>query len=196
MKVKYLWLATSLVAATALAVAAGAFAGSNNRDSCGGGKLIVNVTYGLSNDYDSGVAGNAWANDTIHRHLQVFDQGGGTYCATVNDTGSFVTFAGASPGGTGTLTAGIKGEINGGYTTTMFSGTLNPSPAYKTHGNLGSFDLMCVDANTCPGAHPGYYSYFSSTSGDDLASWGWKYHAGKRGEWTNASTGNSGDITS
>ena len=61
------------------------------------GKMIVNVTYTLTNDYDSGVAGNAWANDTVKRHLQVFDRGDGTFCAAINDTGSFVTFAGASP---------------------------------------------------------------------------------------------------
>jgi hypothetical protein len=99
-------------------------------------------------DYDSGVAGNAWANDTINRHRQVFDQGGGNYCAVVNDTGQIVTFAGESPRGTGTIAAGSK-------------------------GNLGNVDLMCVDAYTCPGAHPSYLSDFSSTTGDDLAEWGW-----------------------
>ena len=195
MKGKRLAIATSVIAATALTVAAVAFAGSNNRAACGDGKLMVNVHYQLTNDYDSGVGGNAWANDTIKRHLQVFDLGGGMYCAVVNDHGSFVTFAGASPGGTGTVSAGIRGEMNGGYTTTVFSGTPNPSPAYKTRGNLGSFDLQCTDAYNCPGAHPGYWSYFSSTSGDDLASWGWTYHTAKNGDWTNASTGNSGDIT-
>lgn len=176
-------------------VASTAAAGANNRPACGGGKMIVNVTYGLYNDYDSGVAGNAWANDTINRHLQVFDLGGGWYCAVVNDTGSIVTFAGASPGGTGTVSAGIKGTINGGYTTTVFTGTVATSPAYATKGNLGNFDLMCTDAYTCPGAHPGYYSYFSATAGDDLATWGWTYHTAQHGDWTNASSGNSGDIT-
>ncbi len=169
--------------------------GADNRPACGGGKMIVNVTYGLSNDYDSGVAGNAWANDTIDRHLQVFDLGGGSYCAVVNDTGQFVTFAGPSPSGTSTVSAGITGVINGGYTTTVFTGTLDPAPAYATRGDLGSFDLECTDAYTCPGAHPGYYSYFSSTSGDDLASWGWTYHTARNGDWTNADGGNSGDIT-
>ena len=175
--------------------AAGAATSANNRPACGGGKMIVNVTYGLYNDYDSGVGGNAWANDTINRHLQVYDQGSGTYCAVVNDTGSILTFAGESPGGTGTVSAGIKGTINGGYTTTVFTGTLASNPPYKTNGNLGNFDLQCTDAYTCPGAHPGYYSYFSSTSGDDLASWSWYYHTAKNGDWTNAAAGNVGDIT-
>lgn len=196
MKVKNLLLATSLVAAIALAVSAVALAGSNNRVSCGGGKLVVNVTYGLYNNYDSGVGGNAWANDTINRHVQVFDLGGGMYCAVVNDTGSFVTFAGESPNGTGTVSAGIKGVINGGYTSTVFTGTLNPSPAYKTNGNLGSFDLQCVDAYTCNGVWPSFLSYFSSNTWDyNYSTWGWTYHTAQNGDWTNSSTANTGDIT-
>jgi len=193
MKIRLALLA-ALAGLVALA-AAGAATGTSNRPACGGGKMFVNVTYGLYNDYDSGVGGNAWANDTINRHLQVFDLGGGTYCAVVNDTGSILTFAGESPGGTGTVSAGIKGTINGGYTTTVFTGTVASNPPYKTNGNLGNFDLMCIDANTCPGAHPGYYSYFSSTSGDNLANWSWYYHTAKNGDWTNAAAGNVGDIT-
>ena len=113
-------IAAVAICAAVLAAGAGALAGGG---TCGG-KLVANVNYTLVNDYDSGVAGNAWANDTINRHLQVWQVGAGTFCAVVNDTGSFVTFAGASPGNTGTVAAGITGRINGGYTTTVFSGTL------------------------------------------------------------------------
>jgi len=178
-----------------LALLGNANAASNNAPQCGSGKQIVNVTYGLYNDYDSGFAGNAWANDTISRHLQIFDGGSGTFCATVNDTGSFVTFAGPSPSGSATVAAGNKGVINGGYTTTVFTGTLNPSPAYSTHGNLGSFDLQCTDAYNCSGVHPTYSSYINITSGDGLASWGWTYHTAQNGNWVNASAGSTGDIT-
>jgi hypothetical protein len=195
-KARRLVIAASLFAATCLVVATAATASSNTPVACGNGKLIVNVTYQLINDYDSAVGGNAWANDTVTRHLQVFDLGGGSYCATVNDTGSFLTFAGASPGGTGVVAAGIKGVINGGYVTTTFTGTLNTTQPYAMKGNLGTFDLQCTDAYNCPGAHPGYYSYFSATSGDDLTTWGWTYRTAKNGDWTNASTGNAGDIVS
>ena len=173
---------------------AGTASAKNNPAQCGG-KLVVNVTFGLYNDYDSGVAGNAWANDTITRHLQIRDAGDGTFCALVNDTGSFVTFAGASPAGTGTVSAGITGGINGGYTTTAFSGTLDSSPAYSTRGNLGSFDLQCVDANTCPGAHPTFLSYFNAGVIWDYADWAWRYHTAQNGDWLNALSGNEGDIT-
>jgi hypothetical protein len=188
-------LATAVTASTALADVHNA-PPSSKPAHCDKGKQIVNVNYTLKNDFDSGVAGNAWANDTINRHLVVMSLGGGTYCAVVDDNGSFVTFAGASPNNTGTVSAGIKGRINGGYVTTVFTGTLNSSPTYKTHGNLGTFDLQCTDANTCPGAHPSFLSYFSSQNWDQTyASWGWKYHTAKNGNWTNADSGNSGDIT-
>jgi hypothetical protein len=62
----------------------------------------INVNCTLKNDYDSGVAGNAWANDTINRHLQIRKVGNARpnattqYCAMVDDTGVFVTFAGVT----------------------------------------------------------------------------------------------------
>jgi len=185
-------LATAVTAATALGGH-----GNSGPPQCGafGDKLVVNVTYSLTNDFDSGVHGNAWANDTIGRHVQVWQSGSTTFCAVINDNGSFVTFAGDSPGGTGTVSAGIKGQINGGYVTTMFTGTLDPSPTYKTHGNLGTFDLQCTDAYTCPGAHPSFLSYFTGSPAWDYVNWGWTYHTAKNGNWTNASTGNVGDIT-
>jgi len=161
-----------------------------------GSSLLVNVTYGLTNDYDSGFAGNAWANDTIGRHLQIWQAPDGTYCAAVSDVGAFVTFAGPSPSGLSTVSAGVFGVLNGGYVTTRFTGTFAPS--LRTHGFLGVFDLQCTSAYTCPGAHPSYLSYFSSTSGDDLAHWGWIYYAGRHGTWLNqddVSAAGGGDIT-
>jgi hypothetical protein len=161
-----------------------------------GTKQLVDVHYNLVNDYDSGFAGNAWANDTINRHLRIWREADGTFCANVQDDGSFVTFAGPSPSGLTKVSAGIHGNIDGGYVTTMFTGTFTPS--LPAHGNLGTFDLRCSDAYTCPGAHPSYRSYFSSTTGDDFANWGWIYHAGRNGVWLNqddvpAAAG--GDIT-
>jgi hypothetical protein len=198
---KFTLLCIALLAATV--TAATALGGvhsppSSNPVQCTHGALVVNVNYTLINDFDSGVAGNAWANDTINRHLQIRQDGNSsstTFCAMIDDTGSFVTFAGISPAGTATVSAGIAGRIMGGYTTTLFTGALSSSPAYKTHGNLGTFDLQCTDANTCPGAHPSYLSYFTSTSGNSLANWSWSYHTAQNGNWLNADTGNSGDIT-
>lgn len=157
---------------------------------------LVDVHYTLVNDFDSGFAGNAWANDTIDRHLRIWSEADGTFCANVQDDGSFVTFAGPSPSGLATVSAGIRGRLEGGYVTTNFAGTFAPSLA--TRGNLGTFDLQCTDAYTCPGARPSYRAYFGSTSGDDLASWGWIYRAGHNGVWLNqagVSAADGGDIT-
>jgi hypothetical protein len=191
-------LAAAVTASTALAVHSPPAA---NPVQCTKGTLVVNVVYTLKNDFDSGVHGNAWANDTIGRHLQIRQVGNAVpsattqYCAMIDDNGSFMTFAGDSPGGTGTVTAGINGRINGGYVTTLFTGTLNPIPAYDTHGNLGTFDLQCTDAYNCPGPHPSFLSYFNGSPAWDYASWGWTYHTAKNGDWVNADSGNSGDIT-
>lgn len=175
-----LLLATAVTATTALA-------SNNNPPQCGG-KMIVNVTYGLYNDADSGFFGN-WATDSLKRHLQIFDVGGGSYCALVNDTGSFVTTGPLSPQDGLALSAGITGVINGGYVSTNFTGTFDPSfGGYATHGNLGSFDAT--------GAHPSFLSYFSAQTWDfNFASWGWAYHTAQNGDWVNASTGSFGDIT-
>ncbi len=197
-----------VVAFAALAIPAAALAspaldksniaGAQCRTTGPGTKGLVNVTYTLVNDYDSGYAGNAWANDTIHRRLRIWRTSTNTFCAQVRDSGTFTTFAGTSPSGMSTVSAGVPGRMNGGYVTTFFTGTYAPG-AMPTHGDLGTFDLQCTDASNCPGAHPSYQSYFSSTSGDDLAHWGWIYKAkSHHGTWLNqddSTPATGGDIT-
>lgn len=153
-----------------------------------GGTQIINVTYKLYNDVDSGFHGN-WATDSLNRNLKVFDLGNGSYCATINDTGSFVTTGPNSPQNGVPLSAGINGVIYGGYVTNVFSATLNSSPAYATHGNLGSFDATA--------AHPSFLSYFNDPGSINWTqpTWGWTYHTARNGNWVNASSGSYGDIT-
>jgi len=158
--------------------------------ACDGGKLVINVTHKVVNDADSGVGGNSWATDNYQRHIQVWQAADGTFCATVDYQGQFVTNAGLSPSGDGTVTAGLKGTFNGGYSTTHFTGTLNPTPLYATRGNIGTFDYA-LGANVWSWTS----TYFSSTAGFDLAWWGWQYRAGSHGTWINSMDGNSGDIT-
>ena len=183
----------------ALTFAAGAYAtpspvASSSPQACdASGAPLVNVHFMLVNDYDSAVGGGSWANDTIDRHLEVWQVGDGVYCSTVSDQGSFVTFANSSPNGTGSVSAGIRGKIKGGYATTAFTGTFDP--ALPVRGNLGTFDLHCTSLNDCPGDHPSFLSYFASTAGWGFADWGWSYHTAKNGTWINQASGNSGDIT-
>ncbi|HEY7019346.1 MAG TPA: hypothetical protein VH297_12840 [Gaiellaceae bacterium] len=204
-RLRYLLVALAVLAVPAVALADPGTLTLDKADisaaACKTGKprQLVNVTFTLVNDYDSGFAGNAWANDTVHRQIRIWtSKTTGKYCAQIRDRGSFVTFAGTSPSGSSTVSAGIGGRMNGGYVTTSFDGTFAPS--YPTHGNLGTFDLQCTSAYDCPGVHPSYESYFSSTSNDDaLAQWGWIYKAQKHhGVWLNQDdtpAAASGDIS-
>ncbi|HZE05918.1 MAG TPA: hypothetical protein VE127_11875 [Solirubrobacteraceae bacterium] len=159
-----------------------------------GATLLVNVTFTLTNDADSGFPGNEWASDTIHRKLRIWHEANGNYCAVVGDTGSFTTLAGTSPNKTGTLSAGVTGRLQGGYVAT-FSGTPAATAPYAGHGNLGSFDLQCDQSFDCPGAHPSFTSYFDPAPSYTLTAWGWIYRTAKNGTWVNQSAGSSGDIT-
>lgn len=165
------------------------------RQACGGGTLVINVEQQVLNDADSGVGGNNWALDRYERHIKVWQTGPNTFCATLRYEGEFTTFAGTSPGATGTVDAGVTGEMAGGYRAT-FTATLLASPAYPTRGDIGTFDYGCNAAGTCPGLASWPDFYFAGWAGDfDYAWWGWIYHAGHNGTWVNAITGNLGDIT-
>ena len=54
--------------------------------------------------------------------------------------------------------------------------------------------ISAAATSVCPGLVDWTAQYFSSTSGYDLAWWGWEYRAGRHGTWVNALSGNSGDI--
>ena len=171
--------AFSITATTALASPGPV---STGKQACkASGPAVVNVHYTYTSP-DSGLGGNDWANDTINRQIQILKVASG-YCATVTDQGSFVTVAGRSPGNTGNVPAGITGTIKGGYTTTLLTGTLDPS--MPTRGNLGTFD------------HTNRPSFMSYGLSGDLADWGWVYQTANNGSWINASNppGNTGDIT-
>ena len=197
-----------VVAAAALALAAAASASPGLRldrhdisaaqcTSGGGAKQVVDVLYTLKNDADSGFGGNYWANDTIFRHLRIWSETDGTYCVQVADLGTFVTYAGTSPSGTSTVSAGVRGIIDGGYVTTDVVGTF--APTLSTHGYVGTYDLQCDASGNCPGSAISWASYFSSvTSSHAFAQWGWIYRAGRHGTWLNqddVAAADSGDIT-
>ena len=84
--------------------------------ACPAGSPLINVNQKIFNDIDSGVLGNYWAYDDIVRHITVVSLGGNNYCASVQYQGSFTTINGSSPGGTGTVAAGVIGTFQGGYT--------------------------------------------------------------------------------
>ena len=155
--------------------------------ACDGGKVVINVTYKVVNDVDSGVAGNNWATDNYNRHIMVRQTAPGTFCATVDYQGKFVTMAGLSPQNTGTVTDGVTGTMNGGYTATI-TGALLADPLWATRGHLDTLDYTS-------GGVSWLNQYFESGYVFNYEWWGWQYNAGSHGTWINAIDGNSGDIT-
>ena len=160
------------------------------------GGALVNVTQKIVNDADSGQAGNYWGVDTFNRHIQVFKQTDGSYCANVDYDGKFVGQAGqTSPGATGTLTGSESGTIKGGYSA-VINGILKTSPELPVKGSIGTTDYQCDMTGNCPGAFNWVEKYFNTSSTNyafSYAWWGWTYRSGTH-TWVNASTGNSGDI--
>lgn len=160
------------------------------------GDPIINVEEKVKNDADSGVAGNAWAFDNYKRLIKVWQVGNNTYCATVAYEGKFNAVAGQTgPAGTGVIGNDVKGEFQGGYRSTVFTGTLLTSPLWPTNGSVGTVDYQCDLSFNCPGRINWTTQYFSSTPGFDLAWWGWIYKADDdHGTWINAISGNLGNI--
>jgi hypothetical protein len=150
-------------------------------------QLVASVSYLVTGEQVTGVDGNVWATASYTRMLQVYRVPGAknTYCATWRDSGTFVTVAGESPGGTGTMEAGIAGSLTRTAVTTNFTASFQPRAA--TSGALGSFtapfdwtslyfgnvqgfglvwysNLYTTPANGAWGSRTGYPSYCDITS--------------------------------
>ena len=164
--------------------------GDNDRDREGGrddvrepSAPVINVTLRLINDADSGFTRPVWAMDQIRRHITVWQVAPGSFCAIVQDEGTFVTLAGLSPNdATITIAAGIKGEIEGGYRATI-AGTLKTGVG--THGDLGTKDYACDASGNCPGYFSWVSNFFDWTDFQQPW-WGWRYDAGRHGVWINS----------
>lgn len=150
----------------------------------------------MSNVADSGVNGNWWGRDAFSMS--------GTFCATGSPnqynlttvrTGSFSTFAGDSPDGTGSVGEGVTGSMTG-TAYLVVNGTLkSPLPT-----NLPPMDLGCTSASC--NAVSSYETYlaqlfepgFTYTFNED---WGtFTYTTCDNSQmWVNAASGNTGDIT-
>lgn len=193
-----------VVVAGAFALAPAAFANNGsdhskldhqavNASNCAGtGTLVVDVTYILTNDPDSAVGtGTSWATDTIGRTLKVWDQGDGTYCVSVMDSGSFVTTGALDPMNTTAAPPpeGVVGEMQGGYTGTVTGVAFDPPSGLATSGSLGSYDYTAGGFS--------FTHYFPGFASTDFAydGWGWVYTTAQNGVWVNQASGNSGDIT-
>lgn len=157
------------------------------------GKPILNVTYKVKNDIDSGFHGY-WAYDNNNKQLQVWKNEDGTYCAISRYEGQFDAEGGQnSPGSiTPTVLSGSeKGTFQGGYVGTI-TGEFNPGDN-PVKGSLGVKDYNCDISTT----HCDYFSWLGTYfpgAGFTYDWWGWIYHGGLHGTWINSSDGSFGNI--
>jgi hypothetical protein len=163
------------------------------------GDLVVNAVMKVTGDIDSGVAGNNWAFDTYNKSIQIWTtQVAGVHCVRVMYLGKFAAIAGQQTPGDASLflTGNEKGSFEGGYFATV-TGTLNPSPTWQAHGMVGNFDLGCdpVSGN-CTGVAAASWLAAYFLPGEDFAYnwWGWIYHGGKYGVWSNNIDSTTGNI--
>ena len=140
---------------------------------------------------DSGGCGNNWAQDLFTRNFTVtLPAGPSTTVIEKFTKGHFSTFAGQSPGscdtGLGdTLKEGISGTFSGSFTITVTGGT------FDSNGVCVRTDGMCTTAGWVTGFFGGNASY-------NVGAYSFVYKAQNQGltynQWTNADTGNLGDI--
>src|SRR5258708_825651 len=89
------------------------------------GSQLVNVTYKVINNADSGDGGNYWGYDAFTRQLQIWNDAtvAGQYCADIKDSGTFTTQAGVrSPGSFLVNGSYINGGVVDGTEVGTFSG--------------------------------------------------------------------------
>ena len=170
-----------------------------------GSKLILNVTYKVTNDEDSAEWGGYWALDDFNKGLQVWAVPDGSYWVVAKYDGKWQTFAGVETPGSGSRTGYAKyqgddgqGTLQGGYVSPFnFVGAFNPD-SLKTNGYIGSFDFGGTKADILTGGTGGtpvdvLAKYFPGYTDLTQPQWGWTYHY--RGQtWNNFYNGNTGDI--
>jgi hypothetical protein len=180
-----------LLAAASLVDASAAVVQPN---ACPTGKpLVVDSYFTAENSADSGPDGHVWALDNGSRFIRIWRLGGDAYCLQIRDLGSFTTFAGLSPEGTGTLRGGTTGSFAGTSYLRVYG---KFTPTVPTTGFLGNFDAQCQQDGTC--ARPILSirsSYFpSGYQHIDGGAFTVTYDDGSCGTWTQTNSGDTGDI--
>ena len=178
-------IASALSAAPTLAVA---------KPGCSEQKtLVVDATQGIANVDDIGVAGNVWALDTVLERIRIWQVGTNSFCVRRDDVGSFTSFAGLSPAGTGTVSGGVTGSLVG---TSYLSISGIFSPSVPTTGHIGDIDAGCDQQGQCTStAYRVTNRYFARVN---TVKFGWfsaTYGGGSHGTFIQSTDGNVGDIT-
>ncbi len=183
---------TVLVVATGLVglPAAGA-AGAADDFSCHGAP-IVDATARIAHEADGGVAGTVWALINIIERFQIWRETPSRFCLLETDIGRFRSFAGASPGGTGTIAANRRG-ITLGVARFELDGTFHP--VVPVSGSLGRFDFECDQQARCPGNVRFSQLFFTDIVGTSGAVFAEVDISKRHGAWIQSGTTSLGDIT-
>jgi hypothetical protein len=156
---------------------------------CEVGRPLVNVTYRFVDDQDLTSEGEVWALGTGISTFKLYDTGGGTFCATTTLVGTFTTFAGPSPAGTGTVPSGHTGRFVV-QSVLRFEGTFEP--ILPTRGFVGTFDANC-DQFECETPIQFGRKYLD-VGGPPVAESFRAVYVSSCGVWIQTEDGNTGDI--
>jgi hypothetical protein len=126
--------------ASALMVLSGPADAQTAARACQVGPTLVDVVYRFANDQALNSEGEVFALASGTGRFRLWRTGPDTFCAISTSVGTFTTFAGPSPAGTGTVPAGHTGYV-AGESVLRFIGTF--APTLPTRGFVGSFDARC-----------------------------------------------------
>jgi hypothetical protein len=144
---------------------------------------------------DNGTCGFAWATDTFNRDFKVKDNRDGTFDVREEfKDGSFVTFAGPSPGACDTtgkhgtlVSAGVTGKMHGTLEGTVTSATFDPNGCDTTPATCTTTQGFLTAVFGASG--PGTFTCNLGYAGCDFK---FEYSAGDQGlafhHWEDAST--------
>ena len=177
-----------------------------------GSTAIINVTYVVHNDADSGFYGY-WALDNYSAHLTVWHISGNQYQVNVTDLGTWCTYVGSpEPNSANTQTSAECGVMRGGYDGNL---TASVSPVNVSQSTIAGGILNAGGTENSGVITPGQYDgqlgwinyFFPGTVTNNPFSvfafansgngWGWTYTDSNGEVWTDAGTvpqGQSGNL--
>jgi hypothetical protein len=168
-------------------------ASAKDKPGCPEGELIVDVTLTIKNVDDTANDGHVWALDSVVAHMRIWRVSTNRYCVRNDDAGTFTSFAGGSPGGTGTISSGVTGTIEG---TQYFRAGGTFAPTVPTSGYIGEFNPDCQPDGSCANHDYRFPNlYFSKLTSFAFGWFSYAYDGGSHGTWLQSTNGSSGDIT-
>lgn len=181
-----------LMMTSSLVVVANALA-KPQPDGCPEDKpMVVNSFATFRNVADQGTDGHVWALDFGTKYIQIWQIGENAYCVKRRDVGTFTTFGGPSPAGSGVVRYGVSGSFDG---TTYLRIYGKFEPKVPTSGFIGDFDEQCRQDGSCSGTAPRASElYFSRVNHIDFGWFLYAANAGTCGTWIQEPSGSTGDI--